>query len=206
MNYFDGVNLSSLEKIETTKSKMPKSAEQDTTKKEKSCNPEDILNAVNAQGLINKPFVTTTNQITFEDNGSIIADRRKMTVQNGKVQFGKPVAISLPIDKTLSTEDNKQEYINTMLSNSKNILNCVFLAKDSDGTDVQISIQADKSNPYKISVSKRKDIKDKFEADTVNTFNKSIGTSDDAIKTVIQAELEKYGFENLKQFAIANKD
>ena len=206
MNYFDGVNLSSLEKIETTKSKMPKSAEQDTTKKEKSCNPEDILNAVNAQSLINKPFVTTTTQITFEDNGSIIADRRKMTIQNGKVQFGKPVYVPLPTSKTMSENDTKEKYINTMLSNSSNILNCVFLVKDSDGENLQVSISADKKDPYKVMVSTRKDMNGKFEDDTVNTFNSAIGSSDDAIKTVIQTEIEKYGIENLKQIAIANTD
>ena len=175
-------------------------------KDKKTSNPEDMLNAINTQGYLNKPIVTTTNQLTFGDNGAIVADRRKMTIQNGKVQFGKPVYVPLPTSKTMSENDTKEKYINTMLSNSSNILNCVFLVKDSEGENLQVSISADKKDPYKVMVSTRKDMNGKFEDDTVNTFNSAIGSSDDAIKTVIQAELEKYGFENLKQFAIANKD
>ena len=129
-----------------------------------------------------------------------------MTIQNGKVQFGNPVSVELPTGNALSVDEAKEKYINTMLSNSSNILNCVFLVKDSDGSDIQVSISADKKDPYKIMVSTRKDMNGKFEDDTVNSFNSTIGSSDDAIKTVIQSELEKYGIENMKQMAISNQD
>ena len=196
------VNPNAVKESSISPNEVKLSAEKD----KKTSNPEDMLNAINTQGYLNKPIVTTTNQLTFGDNGAIVADRRKMTIQNGKVQFGKPVYVPLPTSKTMSENDTKEKYINTMLSNSSNILNCVFLVKDSEGENLQVSISADKKDPYKVMVSTRKDMNGKFEDDTVNTFNSAIGSSDDAIKTVIQAELEKYGFENLKQFAIANKD
>lgn len=175
-------------------------------KDNKTSSPDDMINAINAQGAVNKPFVTTTNELTFGENGAIVADRRKMTIQNGKVQFGNPVSVELPTGNALSVDEAKEKYINTMLSNSSNILNCVFLVKDSDGSDIQVSISADKKDPYKIMVSTRKDMNGKFEDDTVNSFNSTIGSSDDAIKTVIQSELEKYGIENMKQMAISNQD
>ena len=175
-------------------------------KDNKTSSPDDMINAINAQGAVNKPFVTTTNELTFGENGAIVADRRKMTIQNGKVQFGNPVSVELPTGNALSVDEAKEKYINTMLSNSSNILNCVFLVKDSDGGDIQVSISADKKDPYKIMVSTRKDMNGKFEDDTVNSFNSTIGSSDDAIKTVIQSELEKYGIENMKQIAISNQD
>ncbi|HIS89447.1 TPA: hypothetical protein IAA87_08505 [Candidatus Avigastranaerophilus faecigallinarum] len=175
-------------------------------KDNKTSSPDDMINAINAQGAVNKPFVTTTNELTFGENGAIVADRRKMTIQNGKVQFGNPVSVELPTGNALSVDEAKEKYINTMLSNSSNILNCVFLVKDSDGSDIQVSISADKKDPYKIMVSTRKDMNGKFEDDTVNSFNSTIGSSDDAIKTVIQSELEKYGIENMKQIAISNQD
>ena len=175
-------------------------------KDNKTSSPDDMINAINAQGAVNKPFVTTTNELTFGENGAIVADRRKMTIQNGKVQFGNPVSVELPTGNALSVDEAKEKYINTMLSNSSNIINCVFLVKDSDGSDIQVSISADKKDPYKIMVSTRKDMNGKFEDDTVNSFNSTIGSSDDAIKTVIQSELEKYGIENMKQIAISNQD
>ena len=191
-------------------------------KDNKTSSPDDMINAINAQGAVNKPFVTTTNELTFGENGAIVADRiktgtparvnkrsidfSKMTIQNGKVQFGNPVSVELPTGNALSVDEAKEKYINTMLSNSSNILNCVFLVKDSDGSDIQVSISADKKDPYKIMVSTRKDMNGKFEDDTVNSFNSTIGSSDDAIKTVIQSELEKYGIENMKQMAISNQD
>lgn len=206
MNNIDGVYSYNVKPSTVTEGASPNSVKLSDEKDKKTSNPDDMLNAINAQGALNKPFVTTTNELTFGDNGTIVADRRKMTIQNGKVQFGKPVSVSLPTNKALSLEEAKEEYINTILSNSSNILNCVFLIKDSDGENLQVSIVADKKDPYKIMVSKRKDMNGKFEEDTVNSFNKAIGSSDDAIKTVIQTELEKYGIENLKQIAIANKD
>ena len=196
------VNPNAVKESSISPNEVKLSAEKD----KKTSNPEDMLNAINTQGYLNKPIVTTTNQLTFGDNGAIVADRRKMTIQNGKVQFGKPVYVPLPTSKTMSENDTKEKYINTMLSNSSNILNCVFLVKDSDGENLQVSISADKKDPYKVMVSTRKDMNGKFEDDTVNTFNSAIGSSDDAIKTVIQTELEKYGIENLKQIAIANTD
>ncbi len=196
------VNPNAVKESSISPNEVKLSAEKD----KKTSNPEDMLNAINTQGYLNKPIVTTTNQLTFGDNGAIVADRRKMTIQNGKVQFGKPVYVPLPTSKTMSENDTKEKYINTMLSNSSNILNCVFLVKDSEGENLQVSISADKKDPYKVMVSTRKDMNGKFEDDTVNTFNSAIGSSDDAIKTVIQTELEKYGIENLKQIAIANTD
>ena len=196
------VNPNAVKESSISPNEVKLSAEKD----KKTSNPEDMLNAINTQGYLNKPIVTTTNQLTFGDNGAIVADRRKMTIQNGKVQFGKPVYVPLPTSKTMSENDTKEKYINTMLSNSSNILNCVFLVKDSDGENLQVSISADKKDPYKVMVSTRKDMNGKFEDDTVNTFNSAIGSSDDAIKTVIQTEIEKYGIENLKQIAIANTD
>ena len=175
-------------------------------KDNKTSSPDDMINAINAQGAVNKPFVTTTNELTFGENGAIVADRKKMTIQNGKVQFGNPVSVELPTGNVLSVDEAKEKYINTMLSNSSNILNCVFLVKDSDGSDIQVSISADKKDPYKIMVSTRKDMNGKFEDNTVNSFNSAIGSSDEAIKTVIQSELEKYGIENMKQIAISNQD
>ena len=206
MSYFEGVNSSNIKpsiSAQYTKSGSVKKSEE---KENKACNPNDMLNAINAQGFVNKPFVTTTNELTFSKDGAIVADRRKMTIQNGKVQFGKPVSMALPLDATLSSEENKEKYINKLLSNSENILNCVFLAEDFDGQDVQVSISADKEYPYKFTVSKRNDMKGEFQEDEVIILNKSIGSSDDAISTVIQIELEKYGIENLKQIAVANKD
>ncbi len=162
-----------------------------------------ILDSITNKGMINKPFVSTTNQVTFNDNGTITLDSRNMTVQGGKVQFGKPVYVDYPLDETQSETKQKEHFVNSAVENSKNILNCTFLVKDDEGNPTQISIQGDKKNPYNITVSTRNDFESEFEPQTNNTFNKLVGTPDDAIKTVIKQELEKYGIEDLAQFAIS---
>ncbi len=162
-----------------------------------------VLEAMNKEAMANKPFVAATDEVTFNPDGTITANRINMTIQGGKVQFGKPVFVKLPIDKSLTETEQKEKLINASVSNAQNVLNCVFLVKDGNGNPIQVSIESDKKNPYSISVSTRSDFNSEFKPQTNNTFNKSVGTSDDAIKAVIKNEIEKYGIENLTQFAIA---
>ena len=93
-----------------------------------------------------------------------------------------------------------------MLSNTKNIANCVFMAKDADGNNQQITIKKDKNNPYKVTILTQGEGDKKPVAKEEFNFNGAIGSSDNAMKTAIKKALDDYGVGNVVQFAVSNLD
>ena len=163
----------------------------------------DIDKAMSVQGLANKPIVITSDEVTFNDNGIISAQRLISTYQGGKLTSKITPAIPLPIPNELSLSEQKAFYVDKSLENSTNIKNCVFLMKNTDGSITQYSMAPDKNMPNRIIVSSKNSGEKDFKPIDDFRFDASSKDTDRLMQVAVHTYIDMNGFENLCQFAVA---
>ena len=162
----------------------------------------DIDKAMSVQGFANKPIVITSDEVTFNDNGSIVAQRIISTYQGGKLTSKTTPTVPLPAPNGKSLAEQKMHYVDKSMENSTNIKNCVFLMKNEDGSMTQYSVAPDKNMPNRIIVSaKNAGDKDFVPIDDFK-FDSSSKDSDRLMHAAVHTYIDMKGSENLYQFAV----
>ena len=161
-----------------------------------------IDNAMSVQGIANKPIVITSDEVTFNDNGSIVAQRIMSTYQGGQLMSKTTPSVPLPPPNGLSLGEQKKFYVDKSLENSSNIKNCVFLMKNEDGSMTQYCMSPDKSMPNRIIVSSKNDGDKDFKPIDDFKFDSSSTDTDRLMQAAVHTYIDMNGFENLYQFAV----
>ena len=165
-------------------------------------NTENIDRAMRAQGIPNKPIVITSDEVTFNDDDTIVAQRIMSTYQGGQLTSKKTPSVPLPAPEGMSLEEQKKHYVDKSLENSKNIKNCVFLMKNEDGSMTQYSMSPDKSMPNRIIVSSKNAGDKDFKPIDDFKFDASSTDTDRLMHAAVLTFIDMNGFENLYQFAV----
>ena len=165
-------------------------------------NTENIDRAMSAQGIPNKPIVITSDEVTFNDDDTIVAQRIMSTYQGGQLTSKKTPSVPLPAPEGMSLEEQKKHYVDKSLENSKNIKNCVFLMKNEDGSMTQYSMSPDKSMPNRIIVSSKNAGDKDFKPIDDFKFDASSTDTDRLMHAAVLTFIDMKGFENLYQFAV----
>ena len=163
---------------------------------------DSIDKAMSAQGIANKPIVITSDEVTFNDNGTIVANRIMSTYQGGQLTSKKTPSVPLPAPEGMALGDQKKHYVDKSLENSTNIKNCVFLMKNEDGSMTQYSMSPDKSMPNRIIVSSKNAGDKDFKPIDDFKFDASSTDTDRLMHAAVLTFIDMNGFENLYQFAV----
>lgn len=161
-----------------------------------------IDNAMSVQGIAHKPIVITSDEVTFKDNGTIVAQRIMSTYQGGKLTSKTTPAVPLPAPEGMSLSEQKMHYVDNSMENSTNIKNCVFLMKNEDGSMTQYSVAPDKNMPNKIIVSAKNAGEKDFKPIDDFKFDSSSTDTDRLMHAAVHTYIDSKGAENLYQFAV----
>lgn len=162
---------------------------------------DNIDSAMSFQGISEKPIVTVSDEVTFKNDGTISAQRLTSTYQFGHLRTNASGKMTIPITEGDFVEQKKQ-YIEKSLSNSKNIKDCVFMMKNENGGMTQVSMAPDKNAPHKIVVSTKNSPREDFKEVDSFTFDSSLTDTDSLMSASVFAYIDMNGFENLYQFAV----
>lgn len=161
-----------------------------------------IDNAMSVQGVASKPIIVTSDEVTFNDNGTIVAQRMTTTYQGTKPRVSTTPKVPLPAPEGMSLQEQKMHYVDKSMENSSNIKNCVFLMKNEDGGMTQYSLSPDKDMPNKINVAARNSQDEDFKLIDDFKFDSSSTDTDRLMRAAVHTYIDMNGAENLYQFAV----
>ena len=161
-----------------------------------------IDRAMSIQGIANRPIVVQSDEVTFNDDGTIVERKILSTYQGATLKSNSTPETLLSAPEGVSCGEQKMHFVDKSFEKSENIKNCVFLMKNEDGSMTKYSMAPDKNMPNKIIVSAKNAGEKDFKPIDDFKFDSSSTDTDRLMHAAVHTYIDIKGAENLYQFAV----